>query len=386
MAGNNTYGTGFVCYEIGHVIVFVGHHSLDRSCCPLSGGSRHDAQFPPCSSRGSLPLKYFLALGFFISCVFFGAPVSAEDIHIYFKTSPLAERLRPFSEPVTLSLLATAADGKPLTSGWFNVRLQAPRPVFFSTDFPLAEGSALTEMRLPLKAGKAEWKYNFPIRGEYRLFVDVLAPDGTQFSKTFELEIREHRSKWLALGVFTLGLFAVGFIAGRIFTHTPSDGVGALRIMFFALVSLTSPAATALAQGVRSDRPVTRLEIDPPTVGKLARVRWALDVNGRNSNQSAVLSLAITHVEKRMTVFAVDRIPVEGEYSINFHFVDGAEHRVTANAEMPGGRPARMEQVVSVSGVEPPMSAMLPALGLFLAAIAAGLGMGRWSRCRATPS
>ena len=49
---------------------------------------------------------------------------------------------------------------------------------------------------------------------------------------------------------------------------------------------------------------------------------------------------------------------------------------------MPGGRPARMEQVVSVSGVEPPMSAMLPALGLFLAAIAAGLGVGRWSRCR----
>lgn len=383
MARSNNDGAGFVCYEIGHAIDLLGRHSLDRSCCPLSGGSRHDAQFSPCSSRGSLSLNYFLAPGFFIFCVLFGAPVSAEDINIYFKTSPLAERLRPFSEPATLSLLATAADGKPLASGWLNVRLQAPRPAFFSTDFPLAEGSALTEMRLPLKAGKAEWKYSFPIRGEYRLFVDVLAPDGTQSSKTFELEIREHRSKWLALGVFTLGLFAVGFIAGRIFTHTPRDGTGALRIIFFALVSFTFPAATAIAQEAASDKPVTRLEIDPPMAGKLARVRWVLDVN---SSQKAVLSLAITHVEKGMTVFAVDRIPVEGEYSISFHFVDGAGHRITANAEMPGGRSARTEQVVSVSAVEPPITAMVPTMSFFLAMIAAGLGAGRWSRCNATPS
>ena len=87
-----------------------------------------------------------------------------------------------------------------------------------------------------------------------------------------------------------------------------------------------------------------------------------------------------------MTMFAVDKIPVEGEYSINFHFIDGAEHRITANAEMPGGRSARTEQVVSVSAVEPPITAMVPAMSFFLAMIAAGLGVGRWSRGNATPS
>ena len=92
----------------------------------------------------------------------------------------------------------------------------------------------LTEVRLPLQAGKAEWKYNFPIRGNYRLFVEVLAPDGTQSSKMFTIEVGEHRSKWLTLAAFLVGLFGVGVLAGRIFTHTVSKGTGALSAIFFA--------------------------------------------------------------------------------------------------------------------------------------------------------
>jgi hypothetical protein len=330
-----------------------------------------------------LSLNHFLAPGFFILSILFGAPVSAQNI--YFKTSPLPERLRPFSEPATLSLLATAADGKPLASGWLNVRLEAPRPIFFSTDFPLAEGSILTEMRLPLRAGKAEWRYNFPIRGEYRLFVEVLAPDGSQSTKMFAIEVREHRSKWLTLAAFMLGLLGVGVLAGRIFTRPVSKGAGALAAIFSASLFLALSSSTAFAQA-GAVKPIARLEIDSPAAGKLARIRWVLDADGGNAGRGALLSLAITHIEKKMTVFTVDKIPVEGKFSMNFHFVDGAEHRVTAHAQLAGGRSARSEQVVSVSAVEPPISAMLPAMGLFLAVIGLGLGVGRWSRCQATRS
>jgi hypothetical protein len=333
-----------------------------------------------------LSLRYFLAPAILIFCIFSSAPVAAQKVNIYFKVSPSPERLRPFSESATLSLLATAADGKPLASGWLNLRLEAPRPIFLSTDFPLAEGSALTEMRLPLRAGKAEWRYNLPIRGEYRLFVEVLAPDGTQSSQMFAIEVREHRSKWLALGGFIIALFAVGFFAGRIFTHTSNQRAGSLRIIFFACVFFTFPTAMASAQQARSSKPIARLEIDPPEAGKLARIRWVLDANGGNASRGALLSLAITHIEKKMTVFAVDRIPVEGEFSMNFHFVDGAEHRVSTQAQLPDGRSVRSQQVVAVSGGEPPLSAMLPAMGLFLAVISLGLAVGRWSRSRRTPS
>jgi hypothetical protein len=331
-----------------------------------------------------LSLKYILAPAFFFLCIFCGAEVSAQDIKIYLKTSPVPERLRPFSEPATLSLLATAVDGKPLAGGWLNLRLEAPRPIFFSTDYPLAEGSALTEMRLPLQAGKAEWKYNFPIRGKYHLSVEVLAPDGTQSSKMFTIEVGEHRSKWLTLAAFMLGLFGVGVLAGRIFTRRVSKAAAALAASFSASLFFAGSSSTEFAQAGAA-KPIARLEIDPPSAGKLARIRWVVDADGENAGR-ALLSLAITHIEKKMTVFAVDRIPVEGEFSMNFHFVDGAEHRVSARAQLPGGRSIRSEQVVSVSGVEPPVSAMLPALGLFLAMITLGLGVGRWSRCHATPS
>ena len=385
MARGNSSGASFVHDEIGHAIDVVGHDSLDRSCGSLSCGSRYDAPLSARSSRGSLSLKFFLAPAFLIVCILLGAGVSAQDIEIYLKTSPVPEALRPFSEPATLSLLATAADGKPLARGWLNLRLEAPRPNFFSTDFPLAEGSALTEMRLPLQAGKAEWKYNFPIRGEYRLFVEVLASDGTQSSEMFAIEVREHRSKWLTLAALALGLFGVGVLAGRIFTHTVRKTLGALPAIFYSSVFFAISSSTALAQAGEAT-PIARLEIDSPSAGKLARIRWVLDADSGNAGRGALLSLAITHIEKKMTVFAVDKIPVEGEFSMNFHFVDGAEHRVSARAELSRGKAMRSEQVVSVSAVEPPASAILPALGLFLTMITLGLGVGRWSRCHATRS
>ena len=331
-----------------------------------------------------MSLKNLFAIGSFAISLFLGASLSAEEINLYFKTSPLPERLRPFSEPASLSLLATAADGTPLIGGWVNIRLEAPRAGgFFSTDFPLVEGTELAEMLIPLKAGKAEWKYLFPIRGEYRLDVEVVTAAGTKISKTFEFRIREHGTKWFILGSFTLGLFGVGLVAGRIFTPSARHSKGALHaILSLVIASFILSGRSVFAQAAGDDNRLARLDIDAPTVGKPARIHWRLDANGASAKRRAVLSLAITHVEKGLTVFAVDRIPVEGEYVMSFHFTDGAEYRVTANAETPDGKSSRAEQVVTVTGVEPPLSAMVPAIGFFLAAIAVGLGVGRWSRRR----
>ena len=76
---------------------------------------------------------------------------------------------------------------------------------------------------------------------------------------------------------------------------------------------------------------------------------------------------------------------MEGEFGMSFQFTDGAEYRVTAIAYVSGGQMIRTEQNISVIGVEPPARAMIPAIGFFLAVIALGLGVGRWSR-RAAPS
>jgi hypothetical protein len=87
-------------------------------------------------------------------------------------------------------------------------------------------------------------------------------------------------------------------------------------------------------------------------------------------------------LEKQKTVFAVEKIPVPGEWSMQFHFPDGAAYRVAATANIAGMAPLRNEQVINVTGVEPPASTMVPALSFFTAMIAAGLVVGRWSKRR----
>jgi hypothetical protein len=328
-----------------------------------------------------LSLKNLLAFVVFFSLAFFCPSSWANDINIYFKASPRLELLYPYSDPATMTLLVTGADGKPVANGTMAIRLEAPEPHwFFSTDFPLVEGSRLFDMTVPLRQGRAEWRYLFPIRGEYRLSVEFAAPDGRRVSKTFPLTMRENKLKWLFFGLFTLVLFVAGVLAGRIFTRGVSSAKGKVAACLLASVSCFASTIVVAAQGVEERKIFGWLDIDPPTVGKLSKVGWRLAGEEHAANRAVLLTLTIVHLEKGKTVFSVERLPVEEAFAMDFQFTDGAEYRITANAYVVGGQMVRTEQNVSVTGVEPPAQAMIPAIGFFLAVIALGLGVGRWSR------
>ena len=47
--------------------------------------------------------------------------------------------------------------------------------------------------------------------------VEFIALDGHKRRQDFPSGIRENKQKWFFLGIFTLGLFALGVIVGRIF-------------------------------------------------------------------------------------------------------------------------------------------------------------------------
>lgn len=309
-------------------------------------------------------------------------PLSAQDLNIQFKTSPSIDLLRPHAGPVELSLLVTDAAGKPVENGWADIRLDAPKPNgFFSTDIPLVEGTRLAEMRLPLKDGKVEWSYDWPIRGEYRLTVAAATADGKATSKTFDITVRESATKWLTLGGFTVGLFLFGFVAGRIFTVTTG---GAASLMLALILSGTALCSTApeLSEAAEPGAQAT-LTVEPAVVGKPSRIVWRLHGGAGAASEGMLLSLAIKQIEENQTVFAIEKFPAAGEFALNFQFVDGSEHSVTAVAEKPGQAPIRTEQRVSVTAVEPPATAALPAITFFLFVIALGLGVGRWSKLRA---
>jgi len=324
-----------------------------------------------------LSLKALAASAGFVFASLFGVVAGAEEFNIFLKTSPKLELLRPFADPVNLSLLVTHADGRPVAQGKVAIVIDAPKPgAFLSTDFPLVEGSRLLELVLPLRRGRAEWKYLFPIRGNYRLSVNYVAADGQGTIKKFPIPVLEERQKWFWLGLFCAGLFLVGFIAGRIFTTPGAGGITtALLALSLAVVGSVGghdpPSPTQNASN-----PQSALEIDGAVVGKLTSLCWRpRDVPVVNRQ----LSLAITHLEKRKIMFAIDKVPVAGEYVLKFHYPDGAEYSVNAVAEAPGQAPVRAERLVAVSGIEPAITAQIPALVFFLSVIALGLGAGRLS-------
>jgi hypothetical protein len=328
-------------------------------------------------------LASFIAL---VASLLFCSSSWADDIDIYFKASPRLELLHPYSDPATLTLLVTGADGKPVTQGRVAIGLEGPDPGrFFSTDFPLVEGSRLLDLSLPLRQGRAEWKYLFPIRGRYRLTVEFTALDGQKAAKTFTLEIRENKQKWVFLAIFLLALFALGMVSGRIFTSSRSSHGRKLAIGSVLLLgSLMASIGPAPAQEAERGAQFGWLEVDPAVVGKPSKVRWRLAGRADTERQPVLLNLTIVHLDKGKTVFSVERLPVEKEFAMDFQFTDGAEHRVSAIAYVTGGRMLRTEKNVSVTGVEPPAPAMISAIGFFLAVIALGLAVGRWSR-RAPP-
>ena len=325
-----------------------------------------------------MSLKFFALSLQLVVLFLFGPPLRAEEIYIYFKTAPIAELLRPNGDAASLSLLITGADGRPVNEGTVAIRLDAPKAGgFLSTDVPVVEGTQLSEMRLPLRQGRVNWKYLFPIRGRYNLAVDFTGADGTKSSKSFQFTVRENRHKWIALGGFSLGLFLVGFIAGRIFTGARAKAAAfVLAVAFFVAATATG----LKAQDTASEGSAARLDIEPAFVGKPSRIHWSLD--GAGAKPVLALTLTITQLEENKVVFAVERIPVAGDFSMSFQFTDGSEHRVTALAEAQGRVPIKTEQVINVTAVEPPMRVMIPALSFFMVLIALGIVAGRWSKRR----
>ena len=61
-----------------------------------------------------MPLKPLVSLAAFCSTLAVFSGARAEELNIHFKTTPRIELLRPFADPIDLSLLVTGADGRPL--------------------------------------------------------------------------------------------------------------------------------------------------------------------------------------------------------------------------------------------------------------------------------
>ena len=120
------------------------------------------------------------------------------------------------------------------------------------------------------------------------------------------------------------------------------------------------------------------MELRAAPVGELSRIRW-VKPESIAPNLRANLSLKIKHLETQKTVFSMTKVPVEKEFAFDFQFTDGDEYRVESLSELENGSAIRSDRTVSIIAREPPSSASLPSLILFISVIAVGLWVGRRS-------
>ena len=161
-----------------------------------------------------------------------------------------------------------------------------------------------------------------------------------------------------------------------------------MRRMRAAWILLSVVLALAPAAGMTGDSkgsadgPVAELEVAPAVVGRPSRIDWRLTEGKGGRTVPARLTLLITHLEKGKRVFFLDRIPTAGNFSLIFHFTDGAAYRISSIGWIQGRGAVQEQRGVHVTAVEPPRQAIYPLLFLFLAVIALGLAAGRFSRGR----
>ncbi|MGH7772186.1 MAG: hypothetical protein ACREQA_08090 [Candidatus Binatia bacterium] len=149
-----------------------------------------------------------------------------------------------------------------------------------------------------------------------------------------------------------------------------------LLAALFVVPSIETPAKDI------EGKPASRLEVGPAVVGQPSEIRWNLSRPDTGKQQPSLLTLTITHLEKEKRIFSLEKIPTRGNFTLSFHFTDGAAHRVTAVAEVEGKGEIREEKVIAVTGIDPPPKAIVPSLLSFLGVIALGLVTGRISRGR----
>jgi len=312
--------------------------------------------------------------GLFLLCAFLpllSAGGSAADIQVDFSPSP--GKVTPLHDLVDITVTVGGGIEGPVD---LSVRLWAPPGgSVFTTDFPLVEGTQLIQMNVQLPKGRLDWSYVFPIRGTYRLELEAVDAAGHSLERTVAIEVHEHWTKWFFLIAFFVGLFALGVVAGKLFSGQSASA---------CLV-----AATAVLLAIANAKPAgaeveSRLTVSSPKVGALSTIRWTMASPGQQGIEPAVLTMRIIQLEKDETVFKLEQQSSRDGVEFGFQFTDASDHLVEGSVTPASGREVvAIRETVRVTSGDPSLRDRLMPVLVSLLVVVAGLVTGRLSHRRA---
>ncbi|MGI2902555.1 hypothetical protein [Tolypothrix sp. VBCCA 56010] len=336
-------------------------------------------------------------------------------------TNPPLERILPFEaeakrpqSPVTLTLQAVDAAGKPLKGALINLQiLTPPRNFWLTTDFPIVEGTKLLEMNAAAPDGKLEIQQMLPIRGNYQLRVNVSPLVGNTFAaykQTLNLKVRENPIKFKYFAVVAAILLSVGLVGGWVIGGQEKlregeiapqsvrlllSGLTVVAIVTLLFIDISAEVADAhgsehsntteaIAPSIQKSQGLeVSIEGDKnATVGKVANL--GLQVKDTTTGQlinDVALQVKAIALEHGLTVFTYNGVPDKGKLTWQEQFFDGSPHKIEVEATpIPGSNrqfsPIKVAQSVEVEGIAPPIYIRLISLFYFTTIVGIGMAIG----------
>jgi uncharacterized protein YneF (UPF0154 family) len=297
----------------------------------------------------------------------------------------------------------------------------APTP-WFTTDFPIVEGTKLLDIEGDAPTGEFQMQQVFPIRGTYQLQVNVTPIVANAFApieQTLKLTVPENPLKFRYFPFVLAVLLAIGLIGGWIIGGRQTlqsgeiaprrvrlllSGVTVLAIVALLFFDVSAEFAQAHAgMAMPEEKPAAnnsgliqsqglKLELtgdDNTAVGKTASFQAKLVDSQTNQPVSdAIFAVKATQLEKNWVAFAYQGVPdAKGTLTWQEQLFDGAPHKIEVDVSpKPNGsrqfQPFQATREIEVEGIAPPMTVRLVGLFYFTVVLVLGLIIGLWLQRR----
>lgn len=371
-----------------------------------------------------------------MSLVFYGLTFGSTGISqsiqptVRLTTDPPLNRLWPFEAestqeqtPTRLTLQAIEATGRPLESVKWHLQLFTPeRNPWLTTDFPVVEGTQLLDLETVTPSGELQVQQMLPIRGNYRLEVDVASTENAfqPFHQVLTLPVHEHWAKYRNAGILVLIMLAAGIGGGWVIggqQPTRAGEIAPQRVQLLlsgaAIVAIMALVAVNLsslflhghththqldAQAPSSAQPTQGVKLEllgepEATVGQLAQFQAQIHEATGQPISNAVLNIQAIALEGGWTAFAYRGITdANGQLRWQQQFFDGAPHQVQVEVlpQPQSDRPLQpisTAQMVDVEAVAPPLLSRLLTLFYWTIVLLLGIAIGYgWRRFRTPPT
>ncbi len=341
---------------------------------------------------------------------------------VLLSTNPPLEQIIPFEaearkpqSPITITLKAVDAAGKPLKDALIGLEILTPKRNFWlTTDFPIVEDTKLLQIAAAAPNGQLEIQQTLPIRGNYQLRVNVsplIANTFAAYQQTLNLNVRENPVKYKYFAIVAAILLSVGLCGGWVIGGQEElrageiapqsvrlllSGLTIVAIVTLLFINISAEVAEAhgghhqsnnevIAPSVqKSEALAVKLEGDKNTsVGKLANLSVEVkDTATGKPISDVILQVKAIALEHNLTVFTYKGMPnAEGKLTWLEQFFDGSPHKIEVEAiSAPGSQrqfpSVKVAHSVDVEGIAPPMYIRLMSLFYFTVIVGIGMAIG----------